>query len=135
MADDTPTQPEAPVDNVTEFPTQPTAPASKVEHPKRNPTRRDVLQAIASSYFAAPVAKDGKVMASLQILRDQAKRLAFVMIEVMPGSREGDQAMLHLDQAIMCASAAITRNGLPQDLDAELSPEQLKQLQIVVKEK
>ena len=56
------------------------------------------------------------------------------MIEVMPGSREGHEAMKHLDQAVMWASAAIARSGLPQDLDAELTPEQLKQLSVVVKE-
>jgi hypothetical protein len=43
-------------------------------------------------------------------LRDQAKQLAFLIIELTPVSREQSVALTHLDEVVMFASAAIARN-------------------------
>ncbi len=43
-------------------------------------------------------------------IRDKAKELALLLIEVTPESREQSLALTHLEEAVMFANASIARN-------------------------
>lgn len=56
-------------------------------------------------------APKGDQQARYVILRDDAKKLAFLIIANTPTSREQSLAITHLEEAIMWANKAIACNG------------------------
>lgn len=51
-----------------------------------------------------------------ELLREEAKRLAYKIVTFTPPSREQSLAITHLEEAIFYANAAIARNeGLPKN--------------------
>lgn len=43
-------------------------------------------------------------------IREKAKELAFLLLDVTPASREQSLALTHLEDVVYCANAAIARN-------------------------
>lgn len=60
--------------------------------------------------FSSHPPKDQGVSEDLRAVRDGSYRLAEMLNELVPDSREKDQALLHLEHVMFWANAAIARN-------------------------
>lgn len=59
--------------------------------------------------FSYHAPKEGQP-AKYEALRDKAKELAYLIDELVPGSREKSLALTNLEQSVFWANAAIARN-------------------------